>query len=118
MSRNSGSCKWTMADGRAFTDYSPNCQLEEGLQAKYAPGASSEYRHFLQHNACGIMKELRDKSAFEHPGGCRCNYNHPPHDAPSAQRYSWQPSAGYFNNKNKDFNRPILAPNGRYTNYC
>lgn len=115
---NAGSCKWVMSDGRAYTDYSPNCQTNEYLKSKYAPGASSEYRMFLQHNACSIMKELRDMNGFENPSGCQCNYNHVPHDAGSAARYNWQPSASYLHNKNKGFNAPILAPGGHWQNYC
>ena len=119
MSRNAGSCKYVMQDCRAFTDYTPNCQLNEYVRAKYSPGASSEYRHFLQHNACTLMKELRERSGFENPSGCQCNYNHPPHNATSQHRYQWQPSAGYLGNKSKDFNTPIVSPvPGRWTNYC
>ena len=46
------SCKNVMQDCRAFTDYTPNCQLNEYFKFKYAPGSSSEYRMWLQRNAC------------------------------------------------------------------
>ena len=117
-SRNRGSCKNSMQDCRAFTDYTPNCQMNESIKSKYAPGASSEYRHFLQSNGCSIMKEIRDNNTYSNPTGCQCNFNHRPHSNESQQRYSWQPSAGYLANKNKDFNKPIINPGGKWTNYC
>lgn len=117
------SCKNVMQDCRAFTDYSPNCQLNEYLKYKYAPGSSSEYRMFLQHNACKIMEELRQRSADnnKNPTGCecKCNYNHPPHDQISAEKYNWQPCATWQQQRNKDFNKPIPAPGkGNWTNFC
>ena len=117
MSRNAGSCKYVMEDCR-LTDYTPNCQLNEQLKNRFAPGASSEYRYFLQHNACAMMAELRKRSEFENPSGCQCNYNHPPHDAASQARYSWQPSTNWLAQKYRNFNKPIRAPGGRWTNYC
>ena len=75
---NSGSAVYVLNDGRAFTDYRPNCELNEYLKAKYAPGASSEYRMFLQHNACALMKEQREMNGFVNPSGSYCNYSHPP----------------------------------------
>lgn len=117
------SCKNVMQDCRAFTDYTPNCQLNESLKYKYAPGASSEYRHFLQMNACQIMDELRQRSVNnnKNPTGCecKCNFSHPPHDTPHKVKYQWQPSATWLQHKNKDFNQPLPSPgSGRWTNYC
>lgn len=116
------SCKNTnQYNGRGFTDYQPNCQLNEYIKNKYAQGSSSEYRLFLQHNACKIMDELRQRSSGQcsNPTGCVCNYNHPPHDAPSTVKYMWQPSAGFLGQKNADFNNCIPAAGmGRWTNFC
>ncbi len=113
---NAGSNIYVMQDARAFTDYTPNCQMNEYFKGKYAPGASSEYRMFLQHNACSIMKETREMNGFINPSGSSCHMGHPPHE--QAARYSWQPSAAYLAKKNKGFNAPILAPGGNFTNYC
>jgi hypothetical protein len=115
---NAGSCKWVMADGRAFTSYQNNCEVEGYLQSKYAPKSSSEYRQFLQSRACAVMQEMRDRNGFVSPANCQCNYNHDPHNAASQARYSWQPSAEYLANKNKCFNQPILAPGGQWSKYC
>lgn len=115
---NAGSCKNAMQDCRAFTDYQPNCQLESYLQSKYAPGSSSEYRQFLQNNACSLMKELRERQGFVNPTGCQCNYNHAPHDSASKARYEYQPSSDFLANRNKNFNTPIMNPGGKWTNYC
>lgn len=115
------SCLNNMQDCRAFTDYTPNCQMNEYYKNKYAPGSSSEYRQFMMHNACRIMDEERKKSMenAENPTGCKCNYNHPPHDTPSTTKYHWKPSPGFLAQKNKDFNRPLPALGmGKWTNYC
>ena len=107
--------------GRSITDYTPNCQMNEYYKFKYAPGSSSEYRQYLIHNACSIMDEERQKTMMknENPTGCKCNYNHPPHDVASAKKYHWRPSPGFLAQKNKDFGRPLPAlGQGRWTNYC
>ncbi len=115
---NAGSCKNVMHDGRSFTDYSPNCEMNAYLKSKYSPGSSSEFRMFLQHNGCAIMKELRERNGFVSPTNCECNYNHPPHDQGSAIRYSWQPSSTYLANRYAQFNQPIIQSGGHWTNYC
>lgn len=120
MSRNTGSCKNVMQDCR-LTDYTPNCQLNEMYKYKYSPGSSSEYRLFLQRNACKMMDEERKRAGqnWENPTGCVCNYTHPPHDAPSTMKYHWRPSPGFLALKNKDFNKPIPSPGrGSWVNYC
>lgn len=115
------SCKNVMHDGRAFTDYQPNCQLNEAIKSQYVPGSSSEYRMFLQRNACRIMDEMRKSSSGDcvNPTGCVCNYNHPPHDPAHTVKYSWSPSAGFLHRKNSPFNQCVPAPGkGRWTNFC
>jgi hypothetical protein len=69
-----------MEDCRAFTDYNPNCALNEHIKTKHGIVNSTEYRLFLQRNACQIMGDLKQNSQFDNPTGCKCNYNHPPHD--------------------------------------
>ena len=49
--------KFVMSDGRAFTDYSPACALNEQLQTKFNVKNSHEYRNYLQKNGEAIMKE-------------------------------------------------------------
>ena len=119
------SCKNVMQDCRFTTDYSPNCELNEALKAKYAPGASSEYRYFLQHNACLIMDEQRKRNAYENPTGCKCNFNHEPHNATTHAKYSWNPSATWQARRTQDFNKPIPGPArnndaccGGWNKYC
>jgi len=107
-----------MADCRAFTNYQPICEVNNALQSKYAPQSSSEYRRYLQLNACKIMAELREDSGFVNPTGCQCAPNHPPHDAESQARYQWQPSAQYMANRQKCFNAAILNKGGKWANYC
>jgi hypothetical protein len=52
--------KFAMADGRAFTDFNPSCTLNATLQEKYNLPDTHAYRHFLQHNAEQVMKDLAD----------------------------------------------------------
>jgi hypothetical protein len=50
--------RYTMSDGREFTDYNPSCELNRMLQNKYKVQNSHEYRYFLQKNAEKVMSEL------------------------------------------------------------
>lgn len=50
--------KFVSEDGRAFTDYNPNCELNNYIQKKYDIKNSHEYRAFLQANATKLMKDL------------------------------------------------------------
>lgn len=52
--------KFVSEDGRAFTDYNPNCQLNQMLQKKYNLNNSHEFRYFLQRNAEQVMKDLAE----------------------------------------------------------
>ena len=48
-----------MSDGRKFTDFHPNCQMNAMIKEKYAPNTNNhKYREYLQRNAEFIMKEL------------------------------------------------------------
>jgi len=51
--------KYTMADGRIFTSYLTNCQLNSALQQKYGKNDIHAYRQFLQNNAEQVMKDTR-----------------------------------------------------------
>ena len=50
--------KFVMSDARVFTDYNPNCELNNALQKKYNLKNSHEYRSFLQKNADTIMVDF------------------------------------------------------------
>ena len=51
--------KFAMSDARAFTDYHPNCELNNTLQKKYNIKNSHEYRAFLQQNAEKVMVDTK-----------------------------------------------------------
>ena len=51
--------KYTMADGRVFTSYLPNCDLNYALQKNYGTSNLHSYRYFLQQNAEKVMKDTR-----------------------------------------------------------
>lgn len=52
--------KYTMSDGREFTDYKPSCELNEWLQKRYNLNNSHAFRYFLQRNGEKIMKDLSE----------------------------------------------------------
>jgi hypothetical protein len=54
--------KFVMSDARVFTDYNPNCELNNTIQNKYKIMNSHQYREFLQKNADKIMSD-NSKSA-------------------------------------------------------
>lgn len=114
-----GSCKNVMQDCRAFTDYNPNCALNEYIKQKHNIVNSTEYRLYLQRNACKIMGELKKNSEFENPTGCKCNYLHPPHDYEHDRLYSKIMTPAETYSRNSQFNRPICnMGKGEWTNYC
>ncbi len=122
--RLTGSCKNVMSSGR-MTDYRANCTLNEELKAMSGAISSSEYRNYLQKNACKVMDVMRKRTdeLSANPTGCKCEcikgFNHSPHDRASQVKYSWTPSPGFLAEKNKDFNRFLPAPGaGNWTNYC
>ena len=62
-----------MSDGRAITDYSPNCELNGQLQKNLS---SIQYRDFLTNNADKIMRDMNMKNKQEY--GCNeCSGNVP-----------------------------------------
>jgi hypothetical protein len=50
--------KYTMSDGRAFTDYHASCTLNQSIQNKYQLTNSHDYRYFLQKNGEQLQKDL------------------------------------------------------------
>ena len=46
-----------MADGRHFTDYSPNCNLNMSIKNDNSIGNSYEYRQFLLNNGNKLMNK-------------------------------------------------------------
>lgn len=49
--------KYTMSDGRAFTSFLPNCELNSVLQKQYGTKDAHAYRYYLQQNAEKVMKD-------------------------------------------------------------
>ena len=48
-----------MSDGRCFTSYIPNCQLNNNVQSRNSINSNNEYRVFLQKNADSFMQQMR-----------------------------------------------------------
>jgi hypothetical protein len=46
-----------MQDGRAFTNYSPACVINQDLQRIYGTNGIHEYRHYLQTHAEKVMAD-------------------------------------------------------------
>jgi len=72
------SCKNAMHDGRAFTDYTPNCSMNEFLEPMQL-NSNTQYRQFLQRNAEQLMDGLRRRAITQNATGCNCDFGHPPH---------------------------------------
>ena len=51
-----------MQDGRSFTDYSPQCRVDDKLCAQNNISNSYQYRVFLQQNAEKMMDENRSNA--------------------------------------------------------
>jgi hypothetical protein len=51
--------KYTMSDGRVFTSYLPNCDLNNTLQKQYGTPDIHSYRKYLQLNAEKVMNDTR-----------------------------------------------------------
>lgn len=52
--------KFVMSDARAFTDYNPNCDLNNIIRKKYNV-ENGDYRSFLQANAEKLIKDSYQK---------------------------------------------------------
>lgn len=70
-------CPARMSDGRHFTDYRPNCDLEHELRQENNVMSSFEYRNFLQSNAEQILNVNRKKACRQNccGGSCKENFN-------------------------------------------
>lgn len=55
--------KFTMSDGREFTDYRPSCDLNQNLQQRYNVPDSHAYRQYLQKNFEQVRQDLADCTA-------------------------------------------------------
>lgn len=51
--------KYTMSDGRVFTSYLPNCDLNNTLQQQYGTPDIHSYRKYLQLNTEKVMNDTR-----------------------------------------------------------
>ena len=49
-----------MSDGRCFTSFISNCQLNENIRVKNNKMSNNEYRMFLQENAEQIMSDFKN----------------------------------------------------------
>ena len=50
--------KYAMSDSRAFTNFLPNCELNNSIQKRYNINNAQEYRNFLQKNADKLRMDL------------------------------------------------------------
>ena len=64
-------CPARMADGRHFTDYRPNCHLNNNLRTNNMLENTFDYRRFLQRRGHEMM-ELNRSSAYEQNGCGTC----------------------------------------------
>lgn len=64
-------CPARMADGRHFTDYRPNCHLNNNLRTNNNLANTFEYRRFLQHKSDELM-DLNSKFSYERNGCGTC----------------------------------------------
>ncbi len=65
-------CPARMDDGRTFTDYRPNCYVNNLIRMKNNVRGSYEYRQFLIHNAENLM-EVNNIYNSEKNGCHPCN---------------------------------------------
>lgn len=65
--------KFVSEDGRAFTDYRPNCLVNKTLQDSKGLGNSLEYRKFLQKNAESIIDSNFQDSFKKNKEVCNCD---------------------------------------------
>lgn len=64
--------KFVSADGRSFTDYRPDCQMNVQIMNRYGITNAYNYRQFLQQNAIALMQRdrifARDRNILD----CNC----------------------------------------------
>ena len=64
--------KYTAADGRAFTDYMPNCEMNQDIKNMYGIKTDYQYRMFLQRNATKLMQNDREYTFLKNKLECTC----------------------------------------------
>lgn len=64
--------KFVDASGRAFTDYSPNCELNRDIKEAYGIDNNYNYKMFLQRNAEKLMQQDRSYSYIKNKITCNC----------------------------------------------
>lgn len=57
--------KYVMSDGRAFTNWNPNCDLMRNIQTKYNIQNSNDMRVFLQQNAEKVKADFASCTTME-----------------------------------------------------
>ena len=67
------SCPAQMADGRIFTDYEPNCELNNTIQGEHQIKNSYVYRQYLINNAESLIDRNRTVNAAQN--GCSACQN-------------------------------------------
>ena len=59
-----------MSDGRCFTSFISNCQLNENIKARNKLNTNNEYRKFLQENSEQLLNDFRDICGNESKNEC------------------------------------------------
>ena len=57
-----------MSDGRVFTNYLPNCQMNKEMEGKQGLTNNNDYKEYIQKNADAVMT-MFTSSAPEKPQG-------------------------------------------------
>ena len=65
-------CPPIMADGRHFTDYRPNCYVNDLLRVTNKTYSSYDYRQFLINNASKLM-DVNNMYNYQKNGNAPCN---------------------------------------------
>ena len=58
-----------MADGRGFTNYLPNCQMNKIMESKNGLTNNNDYKTYIQNNADAVMAASTSKVP-DKPQGC------------------------------------------------
>ena len=61
-----------MSDGRCFTSYIPNSQMDTNFQISNDIKSNNEYRTFLQQNAKQFMEEMTEMCFNKASDDCEC----------------------------------------------
>ena len=80
-------CAARMDDGRHFTDYSPNCNLNMSIQNDNSINNSYEYRQFLLNNGSKLMDKYR--SHVINTMGCNLSTSDYNNGTMLNEKYKW-----------------------------